>query len=89
VRKLIVGLIIGVVLTETATATAHSGGWIRLATDVKCKGGKSVICYSDSDANLNGTSYSVFISECSVAVWRDFPNGKSQKILDRWQGACR
>lgn len=88
-RKLIAGIIIGVVLAASATAAAHTGGWLRLAPGVKCKGGKAVICYSDSYENLYGTSYSVYISDCSVTVWRDRPNGKSAEILSRWQPVCQ
>ena len=88
-RKLIAGIVIGVVLTAATTATAATlGGYRLMAPEVKCSGGKSVVCYSNNRENLYGRDYSVFFSRCSVAVWRSTPSGEQQTVYERWQPYC-
>ena len=88
-KRLVAGLIAGLVIGTTGIATAAElSGWRTMAPGVKCKGGKNVVCYTTSDENLYGGAYSVYISDCSVAVWQD-RNGSMRTVLERWQPSCR
>ena len=87
-RKLIAGIIIGVVLAAATTATAATVGWVVMAPEVKCSGGKSVVCYSTAEENVYGRDFSVYFSRCSVEVWRSRPNGDQQTVFSRWQPFC-
>lgn len=89
-KKLIVGIILGIVLTAATTATAAGlAGWRYMAPNVQCKGGKSVVCYVTDDASLYGGSYSVYISDCSAAVWYEKANGDLKTVYERWQPSCK
>lgn len=87
-KRLIAGLIAGLVLGTTATGVAATqySGWQRMNGHIECKAtSKSVMC---STIDMDNYDYTTYISACSVSVdqWR----GTNLKtVFERWQGPCR
>lgn len=90
-KRVIVGIVIGIVLATTSTAVAATQShWFKAARNIECTGGKSIMCYATNEANMNGGAYSVYLSDCSVVVYKDNSDGSDMyKVFEHWQPACR
>lgn len=88
-KRFIIGIVIGVVLTATATAAA-AYGFKPMNRDVECRTTKdSVVCGLRGSYSGDG-SYTVYISGCSAAVWKSSPvTEKLVTVFDHYQPDCR